>query len=113
MNYDKIGKFIQEKRKEKNLTQKELAKKLGVSDKAISKWERGICCPDISLLKDLSSILDISINELLSGEDIEKLEWLKENDYIVLVFTETEMIENKEYVKDKLLETIGTLYRNV
>ena len=74
MNTEKVGEFIRKKRKNINLTQKELAEKLNVSDKAISKWERGICCPDISLLKELSSILGVSVNELLSGEDIEKLE---------------------------------------
>ena len=73
MDVKKVGEFIKQKRKEKKLTQKDLAQKLSITDRAISKWERGICCPDISLLKELSSILDISVNELLSGEDIEKL----------------------------------------
>ena len=71
MNQEKIGKFIQEKRKEKNLTQMELASKLGVSNRSVSKWENGVCLPDYSLFSDLCSILDISINELLSGEKIE------------------------------------------
>ena len=83
MKMEKVGDFIRKKRKDKNLTQKELAKELGVSDKAISKWERGICCPDISLLKELSSILGVSVNELLSGEDIEKLEKEKTDDVLV------------------------------
>lgn len=68
MNQEKIGKFITECRKEKKLTQNELAYKLGITDKAISKWENGRCMPDISLLKELCSILDVTINELLSGE---------------------------------------------
>lgn len=68
MNQEKIGKFITECRKEKKLIQTELANKLGITDKAISKWENGRCMPDISLLKELCSILDVSINELLSGE---------------------------------------------
>ena len=83
MNVKKVGEFIKQKRREKKLTQKELAQKLLITDRAISKWERGICCPDISLLRDLSSILDISINELLSGEDIEKLE-LEQSEDILL-----------------------------
>ncbi len=70
MNQEKIGKFIAECRKERNLTQKELAEKLGVTDKAISKWENGRCMPDISLLKSLTSELGITINELLAGERI-------------------------------------------
>ncbi len=69
MNQVKTGKYIAEKRKKKELTQKELAEKLLVSDKAVSKWERGICLPNIELIKPLSEILDISIEALLSGED--------------------------------------------
>jgi len=68
MNQEKIGKFISKSRKEKKLTQQDLAEKLGVSNKAISKWERGICMPDISMFKPLCKELDISINDLLNGE---------------------------------------------
>ena len=68
MNQEKIGKFITECRKLKNLTQNELADKLGITDKAISKWENGRCMPDVSLLEELCSILGVTINELLSGE---------------------------------------------
>ena len=70
MNNQKIGTFIKILRKEKNYTQKELAKKLNITDRAISKWERGLGCPDISLLEELSKILDISILEILKGEKI-------------------------------------------
>lgn len=70
MNYERIGKFIQELRKEKCLTQKDLALRLNVTDKAISKWERGLGCPDISLLEDLSNILGVSILEILKGTKI-------------------------------------------
>ena len=68
MNQEKIGKFIAELRKEKNMTQQELANKISVTDRAISNWENGRRLPDYSLLKDLSKELNISINELLSGE---------------------------------------------
>lgn len=68
MNQEKIGKFILKLRKEKNLTQQELANKLGVTDKAISKWENGRGMPDLSLLKPLCDVFGISINDLLSGE---------------------------------------------
>lgn len=71
MNQEKIGKFIQELRKEQNLTQKELAEKLGVSINAVSKWERGICLMDISLLKPLSKCLKVSITEIINGERLE------------------------------------------
>lgn len=70
MNQEKIGKFICECRKDIRLTQQELADKLGITDKAVSKWENGRCMPDISLIKDLTEILGISINELLIGEKI-------------------------------------------
>ena len=72
MNQEKIGKFIANLRKEKNMTQQELAKKIGVTDRAISKWENGRGLPDYSLLQDLCDTLSISINELFSGEKISK-----------------------------------------
>ena len=70
MDQLKIGKFIAECRKQKNLTQMQLAEKLGITDKAISKWERGIAMPDSSIMLELCDILGISVNELLSGEKI-------------------------------------------
>ena len=70
MNQIKIGKFIAECRKQKNLTQMQLSEKLGITDKAISKWERGIAMPDTSIMLELCEILGISVNELLSGEKI-------------------------------------------
>ena len=71
MNQQKIGKFIAELRKEKNMTQEQLAEKLGVSNKSISRWENGTTMPDYSILKDVCGELDININELISGERIE------------------------------------------
>ena len=68
MNQIKIGRFIAECRKKVNLTQMQLAEKLGITDKAISKWERGITMPDTSLMLELCDILCISVNELLRGE---------------------------------------------
>ena len=68
MDQLKIGKFIAECRKQKNLTQMQLSEKLGITDKAISKWERGIAMPDSSIMLELCDILGISVNELLSGE---------------------------------------------
>ena len=72
MDQIKIGKFIAELRKEKNMTQQQLGDKIGVSYKAISKWENGRGLPELSTLKPLSEELGISINELLSGEKIAK-----------------------------------------
>ena len=68
----KTGKLISEARKKLNLTQKNLADKLYVSDKAVSKWERGICFPDISVLIPLTEILNISLYDLLKGEKMNK-----------------------------------------
>lgn len=77
MNQTKIGKFIAQKRKEKNLTQSELAEKLNVTDRSVSNWENGKCMPDISLFNPLCSVLDITINEFLSGEEIENKDYQK------------------------------------
>ena len=71
MDQIKIGKFIQEKRKEKNITQSELAEKLNISDRAISKWENGNCIPDAANMPILCDILDITINDLFSGEKVD------------------------------------------
>jgi len=84
MNYDNIGEFIKEKRKEKKLTQKELANKVGVTDKAVSKWETGLGCPDVSILEILSKELGCSILELLKGREIENevIKVTEADDYI-------------------------------
>lgn len=76
MNNKKIGKFIQSLRLELNMTQKDLAEKLYITDKAVSKWETGNSIPDVSILESLSNILNISVTELINGEciDNEKLE---------------------------------------
>lgn len=70
MDLIKIGKYIAEKRKRLGMTQKQLAEKIGMSDKSVSKWERGICLPDVSVYMELCDILGIRINEFLAGEDI-------------------------------------------
>ena len=71
MDQIKIGRFIAERRKKASLTQMQLAEKLGITDKAIYKWERGIAMPDTSIMLKLCDILGISVNELLSGEKID------------------------------------------
>ena len=68
MDQVKVGKFIAERRKSVNLTQLQLAEKLAVSDRAVSKWETGKAMPDSALMLELSSILGITVNDLLSGE---------------------------------------------
>lgn len=71
MDLVKIGKYIAGKRKALGMTQKQLAEKLNMSDKSVSKWERGICLPDVSVYMELCEILGIRINEFLAGEDID------------------------------------------
>ena len=70
MDQIKTGKFIADERKKKGYTQRQLAEQLGISDKTISKWERGNGFPEISLLLPLCNELDLSVNELLTGERI-------------------------------------------
>lgn len=71
MDCEKMGQLIAVLRKEQNMTQKELAEKLFITDKAVSKWERGLACPDISALVPLSEILEVSVTELLMGQKLE------------------------------------------
>ena len=70
MDQIKIGKFIAELRKEQNMTQSDLAEKLNISNRAVSKWETGKSMPDTGIMQELCSCLNISVNELLSGERI-------------------------------------------
>lgn len=72
MDTVKIGKYIAAKRKALGLTQAQVAGKLGMSDKSVSKWERGVCLPDVSVYLELCEILGISLNEFFAGEDIEQ-----------------------------------------
>ncbi len=77
MNQIKIGKFISNRRKNKNMTQSELAEKLGVTDRSISNWENGKNMPDLSLFEPLCNELDISLNDLMSGEKVGEKEYQK------------------------------------
>ena len=84
MDQIKIGRFIAARRKSVNLTQLQLADKLGITDKAISKWERGITMPDTSIMLELCDILGISVNELLSGEKINMENNNQKNEQLLL-----------------------------
>ena len=104
MNQEKIGKFILKCRKDENLTQTELAEKLGVTDKSVSNWENGRNMPDLSLFKPLCEILDISINDLISGERISKdkyQEKLEEN-----IITTIDYTNRKVIVKNNIIGII-------
>ena len=100
MNNQKIGEFIKELRKQKGLTQKDLAEKLHITDRAISKWERGLSCPDISLLDDLSQILEVSVIEILKGRKLDKTELINNKELV-----ETMSFANKSF-KQKIKKTL-------
>ena len=111
MNQEKIGKFILECRKNKKLTQSELAEKLGVTDKSISNWENGRNMPDLSLFKPLCDILEISINDLISGEKVSKDKYqdkFEENLISTIDYTTKKIIE-KNNVIGLLLIIFGVL----
>lgn len=100
MDQIKIGKFIQEKRKEQKLTQSDLAEKLNISNRAISKWENGICLPDAGNMPELCKMLNISINDLFSGEVVDMKDNEKKLEENLL-----EMVKIKEQ-RDKELLTL-------
>ncbi len=95
MNQIRIGRFIVECRKKANLTQMQLAEKLGITDKAVSKWERGIAMPDTSIMLELCDILCISVNELLSGEKINMENNNQRNEQLLLDMAEELEKKNK------------------
>ena len=98
MNQVKIGKFIAECRKKTNLTQMQLAEKLNITDRAISKWETGKSLPDSSIMLDLCDVLSISVNDLLCGEVVTMDNYNKELENNLL-----EMIKQKEQADKRLL----------
>lgn len=101
MDQDKIGKFILECRKAKKLTQSELAEKLGVTDKSISNWENGRNMPDLSLFKPLCESLDITINDLISGEKVTEdkyQEKLEENIISTIDYTNKKVSEKNNFI---------------
>ena len=99
MDNIKMGAIIRDARKKKGLTQKDIATHLHITDRAVSKWERGICAPDLALLEPLSEILEISITELITGETEPAVENNKEN--VELVVKETIQYSKQETTKKK------------
>lgn len=98
MNLLKIGKFIAEKRKKNGLTQMQLAEKLNITDRAVSKWETGKSLPDSSIMLELCQILNISVNDLLSGEVVTMDNYNKELENNLL-----EMVKQKQEADKRLL----------
>jgi transcriptional regulator with XRE-family HTH domain len=96
MDQIKIGKFIAECRKKNNLTQMQLAEKLNITDRAISKWENGKAMPDSGIMLDLCNELGISVNELLSGEMIEMKDYDKKAEELLIEMAQKDEINNKK-----------------
>lgn len=101
MDQAKIGRFIAQCRKEKNMTQKQLADRLGVSDKAVSKWETGKGLPDAGYMVPLSEMLEISVNELLTGERIPGEAYQEKAEETMVALAE--MKEEMKAVKEGML----------
>ena len=105
MDQVKIGKFIAECRKKENMTQMQLAEKLGITDRAVSKWETGRAMPDSSIMLELCGILGINVNDLLSGEVVTMENYNKEMEKKLL-----ELIKEKEQADKRLLKPASPLW---
>lgn len=96
MDTVKIGRYIAQKRRGLGLTQRQVAEKLGMSDKSVSKWERGVCLPDVSVYTELCEILGINLNEFFAGEDIRVEAIVKQSeDNIIQIATDSKHRQNK------------------
>lgn len=109
MDQLKIGKFIAECRKQKSLTQMQLAEKLGITNKAISKWERGVAMPDTSLMLELCDILGITVNELLNGEKITMENNTEKNEQLLLDMAKEIEKKNKTIWTNMLVIMIASM----
>lgn len=109
MNQKCIGEYIAVKRKEKNLTQEQLAEKLNISNKSISKWENGKCMPDYSIVEQLCQELSISLSELMDGEDTAQgcLKVCDETQLLDLLRRTQELEKQKEVLYGILLIVLG------
>lgn len=105
MDQEKIGKFIASVRKEQNLTQEQLAEKLGITSKAVSKWECGKGLPDASIMMELCEILKITVNDLLSGEKIKQENYQKK--------LEENILDTIDYSNKKVLEKNKVIYEMI
>jgi len=109
MDLIKIGKFIGDCRKKKKLTQEQLAEKLYITDRAVSKWERGLSLPDADKMLDLCNILGINVNELLNGEIIDMKDYDKKNEELLVEMARQEEQKNKRLMLDMWILTISAL----
>jgi transcriptional regulator with XRE-family HTH domain len=111
MNQEKIGKFIASCRKKEKLTQEQLAEKLGITYKAVSKWETGKGLPDASIMKDLCNNLKITVNELLSGELINKEDYNKKaEEYMLEIYRQKEEGDRRLLKLEKIVGFLFVTY---
>ena len=109
MDQIKIGKFIAEMRKEQNLTQQDLAERLGISNKTVSKWECGNGMPDYAVMEGLCEVLKINVNELLSGERLPSQEYSKKAEENMMSLMQESSENYKREKKEMLLVVLGIM----
>lgn len=109
MDQIKIGKFIAEERKAKKYTQRELADKLGISDKTVSKWERGNGFPEVSLLLPLCNELEITVNDLLSGERLQETDYKKKAEENMVDLVKEALESKKKIVMSALVAGLAII----
>ena len=112
MDNSKTGAFIRELRKEKGLTQKDLAEQLHITDRAVSKWERGLCAPDLSTLEPLADILGVTVTELISGKRIEETPHkteIEESVQSTLQYSKEELRQKTRTLRKKYRIAAGSL----
>ena len=107
MDLIKIGKFIADCRKNKKLTQEQLAEKLSITDRAVSKWERGLSLPDADKMLELCNILDINVNELLNGERIARKDYEKKNEELLVEIAKQDEMKNKKLILNMWVLTVS------
>lgn len=111
MDQIKIGEYIAKKRKVKKLTQEDLAEKLGITDRAISKWENGVCMPDASNIPLLCEILNISINDLFSGDDVDMKDQMKKaEDNMLSLKKNEEEINKRMFLAVNIIGIVSTVF---
>ena len=99
----RIGNFIAEVRKQQNMTQRELAEKIGVSDKTISKWETGKSMPELGYLQQLCEILQINVNELLSGERLSGDDYPRKAEETIMALMKDNETNKKKNIRDMII----------
>ena len=111
MNNAKMGELIRVARKEKRLTQKDVAEKIGITDRTVSKWERGICAPDIAYIEELAQILGLTVAQLIAGERAEQPAAAEVESAIkeTITYSKNEMDSKRKSANKRVWITIGVI----